>query len=177
MTDLILTRLLVAEADFAEILKNTRAAKQLQGARDDLLEHVRKIGSSGDLPSIVATEQAIVKGDLTRYANSADMKKSLTTALTEIGVIERHMAMVADPARYRIVNEAHSLPRNRKRDLPYDEARQAFNSHYTRLTNLDKSRLTAEEKNVIEARRGNLKTGAKLYEQMQARAIGISSQA
>ena len=142
-----------------------------------MVERIKKIGRGADLATIVAAERFLVKNDLDRYANSADMKSSLTAALMEIDVIEKHMAMVADPAQYQTVNQAHSLPRNRKKDVPYDEARQAFSSHHTRLGNLHKSRITTEEKAAINARRGNFVTGAKLYEQMQARAIGISSQA
>ncbi|OPB28372.1 hypothetical protein [Bartonella sp. WD12.1] len=46
-------------------------------------------------------------------------------------------------------------------------------SHYTRLGNLDKSRLTSVEKSIIDARRDNMKVMRRLYEQMQAKALGI----
>ncbi|AQX31547.1 hypothetical protein [Bartonella schoenbuchensis] len=39
-------------------------------------------------------------------------------------------------------------------------------SYYTRLGNLDKARLTAVEKSIIDARRDNMKIMHKLYEQM-----------
>ena len=123
---------------------------------------------------IVTTERAIVEGDLLRYANSQEMAKSLGTALSELAAVEKHMALVADPVQYRTVNEAHSLPRNRRSGLPYDEARQAMASHYTRLGNMDKSRLTADEKAIITARKKNVEAARKLYERMQAKAIGMS---
>ncbi|WP_336294019.1 hypothetical protein [Bartonella sp. CB169] len=44
-------------------------------------------------------------------------------------------------------------------------------SHYTRLTNLNKARLTTPEKSIIDARKENMKTMRKLYEKMQAKAI------
>lgn len=50
------------------------------------------------------------------------MTSSLKTALTEINVVKKHGALVNDPTRYKVINEAYSLPKNRKGDLPYDEA-------------------------------------------------------
>lgn len=167
-----LHRLLVMEGGFTQELAQTMPAKQLQDVRASMATYVQGVAKRGDLGLIIATEKAIVAGDLERYANSADMTKSLGTALNELAVIERHLALVADPGQYRTVNETHSLPKNRRGGLPRDEARQAMASHHTRLGNMDKSRLTAEEKNVIEARKASLKVGANLYAKMQAKAIG-----
>nr|WP_275064731.1 hypothetical protein [Bartonella sp. AU55XJBT] len=101
------------------------------------------------------------------------MSGSLKTALTEIDVVKKHVMLVGDPMQYKTVNEAYSLSKNRKGGLPYDEARQAMASHYTRLGNLDKARLTDIEKSIIDVRRDNMKVMRKLYEKMQAKAIGI----
>lgn len=46
-------------------------------------------------------------------------------------------------------------------------------SHYARLENLDKERLTSVEKSIIDMRRENIKAMQKLYEKMQAKAIGV----
>ncbi|WP_254474087.1 hypothetical protein [Bartonella sp. B1098] len=101
------------------------------------------------------------------------MISSLKTALTEIDTIKKHVAFVENPKKYEVINEAYSLSKNRKGGLPYDEARQAMASHYARLGNLDKARLTDIEKSIIDARRENIKAMQKLYEKMQAKAIGI----
>lgn len=167
--------ILANEGLFARELARTPQAADLRDAREGLKAHMQAVAKSGDLSLIVATEKAIVAGDLKRYANSPDMTKSLGTALNELGVIEKHLGLVADPAQYRTVNEAHSLPKNRRGGLPYDEARQAMASHYTRLGNMDKSRLTADEKGVIDARKASLKAGRKLYEQMQGKALGVAA--
>nr|WP_196755593.1 hypothetical protein [Bartonella bacilliformis] len=53
----------------------------------------------------------------------------------------------------RLINRGHSVSRRRKNGLPYDEARQALASHFTRLSNLDKSRLMTAEKSIIDARK------------------------
>ncbi|PKP67748.1 MAG: hypothetical protein CVT83_07890 [Alphaproteobacteria bacterium HGW-Alphaproteobacteria-5] len=101
------------------------------------------------------------------------MTSSLTTAINEIAVIERHIGIVDDRDRYRTVDQAHSLPKNRKGGLPLDEARQALASHYTRLTNMDKSRCDDAEKKIIEARKSAIWEAGKLYAARQATSLGI----
>ncbi|PIT68492.1 hypothetical protein CER18_06780 [Bartonella tribocorum] len=101
------------------------------------------------------------------------MVGSLKTALAEIDVIKYHVMIVSEPEKYDVINKGHSLPKHRKGGLPYDEARQAMASHYARLGNLDKARLTSIEKSIIDVRRENIKAMQKFYEEMQARAIDI----
>jgi len=151
----------------------TQASRRLQAVRKGLQNYVATVGQTGDLSLIIATEKAIVDGDLKRHANSPEMTNSLDTALAELDVIEHHLALVADPLRYQTVNEAYSLPRNRRNALPYDEARQAMASHQTRLANLDKSRLSADEKMLIERRKDNIKTASRIYINLQTQAIGM----
>lgn len=147
--------------------------KKLYGVRSDLCNYLRNIGKSGNLSSLLGTERSLVENDLLRYANSKAMISSLKTALMEIDVIKKNVILVSNPAQYKMVNEAYSLPKNRKGGLPYDEARQAMASHYARLGNLDKSRLTSIEKSIIDVRKENMTVMRKLYEKMQTKAIGI----
>lgn len=161
------------EEGYVKKINDTLAAKRLCDIRNDLCSHIHNVGKSGDLSSLLDTERSIIKSDLLRYANSKAMTSSLKTALTEINVVKKHGALVNDPTRYKVINEAYSLPKNRKGDLPYDEARQAMASHYARLGNLDKARLTSVEKSIIDMRRENIKAMQKLYEKMQAKAIGV----
>ena len=109
-----LARILVNEGGLAQELAETPTARELQAVRNDLARHVNAAAKGGNLGLIIATEKAIVDGDLKRYANSPEMTKSLGAALTELAAIERHLELVADPAQYRTVNEAHSLPKNRR---------------------------------------------------------------
>ena len=168
-----LSHLLASEEEFTEKLKNTRAAKQLDGARTELFEHVREVVRSGDLSLIVATEKSIVKGDLTRYANSQPMTGSLQTALNELATIERHIGIVDDQSKYQAIDQAYSYPKNRKAGLPNDEARQGLASHFARLNNMDKSRLGDDEKKVIDARKSAIFTAGKLYADRQAKTLGV----
>ncbi|MCW5222207.1 hypothetical protein D5041_00935 [Verminephrobacter aporrectodeae subsp. tuberculatae] len=101
------------------------------------------------------------------------MTNSLKAAIGELSVAERHIGIVDDPQKYRAVDQAHSLPRNRKGGLPLDEARQALASHYTRLNNLDKARLVDDEKKVIDARKTAVFEAVKLYTARQAKTLGV----
>ncbi|CAK01403.1 hypothetical protein [Bartonella tribocorum] len=138
-----------------------------------MCDHIRDVGKNGDLPLLIDTESDFIKDDLLRYANSKAMVSSLETALIEIGVVKDHIKLVSNPEKYDAINRGHSLSKHRKGGLPYDEARKAMASHYTRLGNLDKARLTSIEKSIIDVRRENIKAMQKLYEKMQAKAIGI----
>lgn len=165
--------LLLREEGLVEDRDKTPAALRLRGTRERITRHLGQIGKSGDLDLIVATEKAILQNDLDRYANSPAMKTSLTTALTELATTERHIAIVDDPAAYRLVDESHSLPKNRKGGLPRDEARQFFASHAARLLNQDKSRLDPEEKRIIDLRKQNMRNAEKLYATRQGKTLGI----
>ncbi|WP_245410061.1 hypothetical protein [Bartonella tribocorum] len=161
------------EEGYVKKINDTLVAKKLSDIRDDLFNHIRDVGKNGNLSSLLDVEYGIVKSDLFRYANSKSMVGSLKTALAEIDVIKYHVMIVSEPEKYDVINKGHSLPKHRKGGLPYDEARQAMASHYARLGNLDKARLTSIEKSIIDVRRENIKAMQKFYEEMQARAIDI----
>jgi hypothetical protein len=168
-----LQKLLMVEGGLFKEHAIAPSARKLNEARDDLLAHVKKIGKSDDLSLMVAAERTIVADELKNHANSKGMVSSLTVALTELSAAERLLPIVDAPNRYRAVDQAHSLPRNRdKKDLPLDEARQAFKSHYARLGNLDKSRLDDGEKRIIDARKFNMSQAGKLYTECQAKTTG-----
>jgi len=168
-----LDRILAREQALVEEVNKTRAANKLRLFRRDFLRQLVETGKSGDLPLMVAVEKQIVEGDLEHYANSKSMTSSLKTALNELSVIELHLALVNDAEKYQIVNQAHTLPKNRKSGLPHDEACQALASHHARLDNLDKSRLDEPEKDLIDARKAVIAQAAKLYRQRQANTLGI----
>jgi len=166
-----LTHLLTAEEAFVEALKNTRAAHRLVDGRKQLLAHLRKLVSSKNLALIVATEKEIIQGDLSRYANSAAMINSLRAALNAMQVIECHLTLVSNKEKYRIVDQSHSLAKNRKAGLPFDEARQALASHLARLMNLDKSRLDEMDKQLIDVRKAVITNAIECYTQRQVQIL------
>jgi hypothetical protein len=168
-----LQKLLMVEGGLFKERAIAPSARKLNKARNDLLDHVKEIGKSDDLSLMLAAERTIVADELKNHANSKGMVSSLTAALTELSAAERLLSIVDDPDRYRAVDQAHSLPRNRdQKDLPLDEARQAFKSHCARLGNLDKSRLDDGEKKIIDVRRSSMFQAGKLYAEQQAKTTG-----
>ncbi|MCL6230276.1 hypothetical protein [Bartonella bilalgolemii] len=175
MTDLInkVDRFLIKEDGFMEKLSKSLEAQRLHDLRNNFSDYMRDVGKSGDLLSLLLMEYKIVEKDLNRHSNSKAMTESLETALVELDIVKDHIELVSDPIQYQVINRDHKSPKYRKNGLPYDGARKAMASHYTRLGNLDKSRLTSAEKSIIDVRRENIKVMQKLYEKMQAKAIGI----
>lgn len=151
----------------------TPAASNLKNVRSSFARTIREIGKSGNLDLILASEKAVLQNDLDRYANSPAMANSLKTAMAELDAAEKLVAKVRDPAAYALVDESHSLPKNRKGGVPRDEARQFFSSHAARLLNQDKSRLDAEEKAIVDERKKNMRTAETLYAAEQRRALGL----
>ena len=166
-------RILAFEAALVEERNKTSASQRLAGFRNQLLLFIKDTAQGGNAERIVALEKTIIKNDLDRYSNSKPMADSLKAALNEFAVIERQLGMVDKPAQYKPVDTAYSLPKNRNKGLPMDEARQSFRSHSARLGNLDKSRLDNTEKQIIDTRRAALSTAERDYIKRQARTLGV----
>jgi len=168
-------RNLIAEKRWILAVRQTTPAQSLKAARHELLLNIRKATASGDLALIIAVEQSILKNDLAHHANSKAMVANLRTAIDELQAVERHLALVTDTSAYRIVDQAHSLPKKRHNGLPFDDARQALASHHARLSNLDKSRLDEDEKLVLESRKTALADAQQRYAAQQAQTLGANS--
>ncbi|MDO5678977.1 MAG: hypothetical protein Q4G54_01505 [Pelistega sp.] len=162
-----LYRILMVEASLILEHDLSITAIKVKNARKRLLKHIDYIGDSDELSLILATERGILQSDLDRYSNSKEMTSSLMAALNEFDSAERHLQLVQDKHEYTYVNLTHSLPKRRRAGLPMDEARQAFESHRTRLSNLNKARLDIEEKLIINARKTNIDKARTIYVQYQ----------
>ena len=169
-----LNHLMTMADGWIDELAKTQEAERLREAHRNLCSHFREIGKSLDLALIVAAEKAMLNNELTQHANSKGMLSSLNAALAELTVIEKLLSIVDDPQEYSRVDQSHLLPKNREAGLPLDEARQAFKSHYARLGNLDKARLSEDEKAIIEARRNNMLEAGKRYARRQIKTLGLS---
>lgn len=166
---------LLLEKSFTQEVDRTRAAKERAAVRGTLLAIVQDARRSGDLETILTIERRFLENDRAEYVSSRAMRSSLDVALAELKIAERHIELVKDPVQYRLIDEAHSLPKRRVGGLPKDEARLFFGSHATRLLNQDKSRLDRQEKQITEARKQNMRVGAKLYEARQRQALGLQA--
>ncbi|MBE1237399.1 hypothetical protein IHV25_07030 [Phaeovibrio sulfidiphilus] len=133
---------------------------------------LKAIGKSGDIDLILATERQFLENEVEKYASGGTAKGSLQEALDGLLVTEKLVAKVRDPQTYRAVDEAYTRPRSRVGGLPRDEARQFFGSHAARLVNLDKARMTPEERALIQQRKLNIRAAEKTYIALQEAALG-----
>ena len=83
-----------------------------------------------------------------------------------------NLRLLTTPEKYKAIDRAHSLTKNRNRGLPLDEARQVFRSHRARLGNQAKTRMDDTEKQIIYARRKALGIAEKDYIERQTTALG-----
>ncbi|WP_455002574.1 hypothetical protein [Cardiobacterium hominis] len=160
----ITMQILFEEEIFIRGMRLTSAGQSLSETRKKLLNHIREIVKTSDAPLMIATE----------LANSRAMESSLQSAINEIEVIQRHFQIILTPD-YALIDRAFSLPKNRQKGLPIDEARQSFRSHYARLANFDKSRLDDDEKEIIDARQEMFALAKSLYIAEQEIALGVAA--
>lgn len=168
-------KIMLSERGAYSQLRETRESHQYRIYQTELCNTLSAIREQGDPGLIIAAEIELLANEREFYGNSAVMIGSLDAALHEAGVALANIARVRDSERYmREVEATHQLPGNRVGGLPRDETRQFFDSHHTRLMNMDKSRLDEAEKTVIEERRRNIKAGRLAYTTLQRRALGLA---
>jgi hypothetical protein len=156
--------------------KLTRLTQRSDKFQQRILSDLKDIGKSDNLENIIAAEKIIVKFDSQEYANSTNMRISLTTAQKELEAIETNIGLVGNPRRYKEIDISHAQPKVRdSRDLPLDGARIAFRSHNARLINYDKTKSDDSEKAIIQARRQNIKIAERLYIERQEKTLGRES--
>lgn len=147
-----------------------------QGSQIELLSTLKKIGKLGEVGMILQAERSLIENEREFYGNTPPMKKSLDNALSELNGAEITFAKIHIPKQYRKeVNDGYVSHKSRHLGLPLDETRQFLKSHKARLLNLDKSRLDKGEKDVIEARRSNLRIAEANYIDLQIHALNASA--
>jgi len=163
---------LLDEENFVIALKATPESQNLSLSRQQLIGVYREITRSGDLGLKVRAEKIVLEGDLLRYTNSPAMRSSLKTAVAELGAVLEHIELLGNRAHYHLIDRAHSLPKRRDdQGRPMDEGREALNSHITRLSNLDRSRLDEDEKAFIDERKASMRSARDLYINLQENAL------
>lgn len=159
------------EADIIKI-KASSEAQELAVVRGRILALFRQATASGNIDLMLSLERDTVEGCKDRYVNSRAMQRSLEAALVNIDTIQANADLIRDPSndyRAALVMFAKRI----KDGLPYDAGREALKSHYTQLVNLDKSNLSDEEKQIIEARQSLVRKVEDLYIALQENALGI----
>lgn len=137
---------------------------------DDFIINIHKKRNIND---IVELEKSILEHTLEKYGNSKAMKSSLSTAILELNIIQKHIKKVDDIEEYKHIDNSFKNPKNRQKNLPIDEAVQGFKGHIARLSNLDKANLSDDEKNLIKARIEAFKTAYNIYQQKQAKTLAV----
>ncbi len=170
-----LSAALVREGAAVARIRRSAPGKAARVSRTHVETQLNDARQTGDLGCILRVEEIVLRNELERYANSRAMRTSLDTSLAEHAVATRMLDRVRDPAEYRKIDATFSLPRNRIRGVPRDEARQFFRSHAARLLNQDKGRLDESEKRVLDKRRLNMRHAEKLYTALQERALGVEA--
>ena len=165
---------LVREFECVSDLGAPGALDRHRPSREAQRDLFNAIGKDGDIGDILLAEKTLLAFEKIYYANSRAMRGSLDEALTDLAIAERLITTIHNLAAYRIVDSSHARKRNRLNGLPRDEARQFFRSHGTRLLNLDKGRLDRLDKQIIDARRANMRTAETTYIRMQQAALGIT---
>ncbi len=139
-----------------------------------IYKQIKEIGKDGDIDTILAAELKMLENEYALHSNNRVMDGSLEIAIIEAKATVALLPKVKSIESYRSVDESFSLPKNRLNDIPRDEARQFFKSHNARLLNLNKSRLSPEEKKIIDIRRNNIRIAGKIYLAQQKQTLGIA---
>lgn len=148
-------------------------ARRRADAEKDLLEALQAIGAGGNLVAMLESERVLLKDEYARFANTADMKGSLETALVELDGAAAMVPLVRDPAEYVRVDATHRFRTHRIGKVPRDDARMFFRAHGTRLQNLSKARGTDAEKAILFARQRNIRVAENAYRHLQHQALGL----
>ena len=161
----------LTEKERMVIHQEAPTAEKVIEARRDFLETVKAVGKTRDPELILTCERTILTNEKNLHANNKAMRDSLDNALEGVGLALKLLDKVQDVERYKGVDEALQLRKNRKNGLPRDEARQFFDSNNARLLNLQKSRLSPEEKLILDARKTNNIIAREAYIKMQKQAL------
>jgi len=102
---------LLREEGLVRRVEQSSAGRKLSAERKTLNDILRRVLHSRDLDLIIEAETALVEQDLEHYANSRLMEKSLHTGLAEMEAVARHLELVTDKARYRVVDQLHNIPK------------------------------------------------------------------
>ncbi len=152
--------------------ESTKEAQGFHKNQNESLSILKDVKKTQDPALILAVEKSALRVNLIRYANSAEMKSSLETALTELEIAQEALQVVQDPEKYQVLKRALG-PKNIQKGLPLDGFRTFETSHRTRLANLLKATGSIPEKSLIRQRIDNLKAAREVYIAMQQKALGM----
>lgn len=169
----IFDQLVEYERGLLQNIHRAGATRDLETARFRMVKMLNGIGAEGSIADILQTEKIIAQSDLEHFANSKPMRTSLTGTLRQIAGAVNMLEMIADADRYGIFAAGFTQPRNLKRGVPCDEARQFFASQTTRLTTMDKMRMDDASRAIVKARKANVIRADEAYAERQYAVLGF----
>ena len=155
------------ETQASRLGASVRDARRM-GAR--LIPILQEAAELRDIDTLLAIERAFLRLEL-EYLGEAPIKvSSLNNAIRELDAAVLMLSYVRNPDYYQDFDQCFSLEKNRKNNQPYDQARQFFDSHKTRLSNIEKGRMEEGERNLLSAREHNIQLARQLYIELQQEA-------
>ena len=138
--------------------------------RTRLMPMLQEAAELRDIDTLLAIERAFLRLEL-EYLGEAPIKvSSLDNAIRELDAAMLMLSYVRNPGYYQDFNQCFSLEKNRRNGQPNDQARQFFESHRTRLKNIEKGRMEEGERNLLSAREQNIQLARELYIELQQEA-------
>ena len=143
--------------------------KRLGEFYQDRLKDLRDTGDEARIDDILALEKSHLTEELDKLASGKAQIASLEAGIEDIAIIESFLGHVRNTDRYRDF-DSHFAQRkkNRRGNLPDDEARQCFRAHRTRLGNVDRAPLDEFQRQVLDLRRDNIAIAEKAVRKAKA---------
>ena len=166
-------------------LETVGTSQALQAVERALQEHRKSVGGfvrqavrEGDVGLILEAERILLSQEQRNVSQTSEDFGSLEMAIGDLDAALEALAKLRDdPEAYKALDRDHSRPKNRRGDLPDDQARQFFRSHRTRLRNRMRGRATLSEAAVLEVRMKAMSEAERQYIAMQRAVLGIPGQA
>ncbi|AFN35490.1 hypothetical protein [Taylorella equigenitalis] len=160
------------EENYLKVIESSRVYSYLKIARYKIYSGLEISIQSKNPFQILENELTLLKFELEKYENNSIQRSSLNTAIEEINNSLLRFKRVLYPEEYKSTYEDYSLSKSRDtKGLPIDEIRQAFVSHKVRLKNLQKSRLSLEEKEIINTRIKGITLADTIYRDLRQDAV------
>ena len=146
------------------------SASKVRQDRFHLLPVVQTAGEQ-DLDTILKVEWTFLTQEHEYLGEVPIRTSSLGNAIEELDTTLEMLIYVRDKSTYQQLDRYFSLEKNRKNNLPYDQARQFFESHKTRLSNIERASMDEDARDLLAAREANLEKAKLLYMELQQRAL------
>ena len=147
--------------------------KRLGEFYQDRLKDLRDTGEEARIDDILALEKSHLVEELDKLASGKAHIASLGAGIEDIAIIESFLEHVRNTDRYRDFDRHFAQrKKNRRGNLPDDEARQCFRAHRTRLGNVDRAPLDEFQRQGLDLRRDNIAIAEKAYIALQEAALG-----